>query len=325
MTVSLTLFTTCKPFVGNVARLQRNALRSWALGPLCNVVVFGDEPGVREICEDFGFCQVPTVERTALGTPLVSHLFEAVENATRADLLAFVNADIMLTSDLIAAFEAVQNRFERFLMIARRWNVDLAEDWDFMSPSWEAKLRAYVREHGTIEPSYGGVDLFVYRRGLWKHLQPFAIGRTRWDSALIYEARKLGAPVIETTRVVTAVHPNHGYPLDPQDTAGVFKGPEALRNQSLLGGDEFIFTSLNATHVLTESGFRQNRVLFPPYLLRQLATLPALHPTLRPLAPVVRFLAPWWRRLRPRKEKRRSRSVRAAPAVHQQTSTGSKD
>ena len=154
MTVSLTLFTTCKPFEGKAARVQRNALRSWALGPL-QVVVFGDEPGVREICEEFGFCQIPTVDRTPLGTPLVSHLFEAVENAT-CRLLAFVNADIMLTSDLIAAFEAVQNRFERFLMIARRWNVELADDWDFMSPSWEAKLRAYVREHGTIEPSYGG-------------------------------------------------------------------------------------------------------------------------------------------------------------------------
>ena len=34
MTVSLTLFTTCKPFEGKAARVQRNALRSWALGPL---------------------------------------------------------------------------------------------------------------------------------------------------------------------------------------------------------------------------------------------------------------------------------------------------
>jgi hypothetical protein len=230
----------------------------------------------------------------------------------------------MLTSDLTAAVEAVQNRFDRFLMIARRWNVELADDWDFRSPSWEAKLRAYVREHGIIEPSYGGVDLFVYRRGLWNRLKPFAIGRTRWDSALIYEARKLCAPVIEATRVVTAVHPNHDYSHDPQDTPGVFKGPEALRNQSLLGGDEFIFTSLNATHVLTESGIRQNRVLFPPYLLRQLATLPALYPRLRPLAPVVRMLAPWWRRLRPTKKKRRRRSPRATPNERQQTSSGSK-
>ena len=325
MTVSLTLFTTCKPFEGKFAKVQRNALRSWALGPACKVVVFGDEPGVRECCEEFGFYQIPSVDRTPLGTPLVSYLFEAVEHATQTELLAFVNADIMLTSDLIAAVEAVQNRFERFLMIARRWNVELADDWDFKSPSWEAKLRAYVREHGTIEPSYGGVDLFVYRRGLWKHLQPFAIGRTRWDSALIYEARKLRAPVIETTRVVTAVHPNHGYSHGPQETPGVFKGPEALRNQSLLGGDEFIFTSLNATHVLTESGIRQNRVLFPPYLLRRLATLPALHPRLRSLAPVVRLLAPWWRRLQLWKKKRRSRSLRATATVRQQTSTGSKN
>lgn len=304
MTVSLTLFTTCKPFEGKFACVQRNALRSWALGPVCDVVIFGDEPGVRECCEEFGFRQVPTVDRTHLGTPLVSHLFEAVEHATCSDLLAFVNADIMLTSDLTPAVEAVQNRFDRFLMIARRWNMELADDWDFKSPSWEANLRAYAREHGTIEPSYGGVDLFVYRRGLWKQLRPFAIGRTRWDSALIYEARKLSAPVIDATRVVTAVHPNHDYSHYPQNTPGVFKGPEALRNQSLLGGEEFIFTPLNATHVLAESGIRRNRIWFPPYVLRQLATLPALYPRLRPLSPVVRLLTPWWRRLRRTKNNR---------------------
>ena len=324
MTLSLTLFTTCKPFEGKFASVQRNALRSWALGPACEVVVFGDEPGVRECCEEFGFRQIPNVDRTQLGTPLVSHLFEAVEHATQADLLAFVNADIMLTSDLTPAIEAVKNRFDRFLMIARRWNVELAGEWDFKSPSWEAKLRAYVREHGAIEPSYGGVDLFVYRRGLWKELQPFAIGRTRWDSALIYEARKVGAPVIEATRVVTAVHPNHDYSHYPQNTPGVFKGPEALRNQSLLGGEEFIFTPLNATHVLAETGIRRNRVWFPPYLVRQLATLPALYPRLRPLAPVVRLLAPWWRRLSATKKKRRCRSLPATPNEHQQTSTGAR-
>ena len=218
----------------------------------------------------------------------------------------------MLTSDLIAAFEAVQNRFERFLMIARRWNVELADDWDFMSPSWEAKLRAYVREHGTIEPSYGGVDLFVYRRGLWKHLQPFAIGRTRWDSGLIYEARKLRAPVIETTRVVTAVHPNHGYSHDPQDTSGVFKGPEALRNQSLLGGTSS-FLPPSTRHMFSPS-LAFVRIGFVSSLFAATACDPA-GPSSKasPARPVVRFLAPWWRRLRPRKKKRRSRSLRATP------------
>jgi hypothetical protein len=65
--------------------------------------------------------------------------------------------------------------------------------------------------------------------------------------------------------------------------------------------------------------------LFPPYLLRQLATLPALHPRLRPLAPVVRLLAPWWRKLRPTKKKRRRRLLRPTPNKPQQISTGSKN
>ncbi len=298
MTISLTLFTTCKPFQGPFTTIQRNALRSWNLGPACDVLVFGDEPGVRECCEEFGFRQIPFVDRNDLGTPLVSSLFQAAEHATTTDLLAFINADIILTSDLIVAVEAVQAQFDRFLMVARRWNVEINKEWDFKSPHWESQLRSYVQEYGTIEPPYGGIDVFVYSRGLWKNLPPFAVGRTRWDSALIYETRKLGVPVVEASRVVIAVHQNHDYSHVPKNAHGVFKGSEAVRNESLLGGPEFIFTPLNATHVLSGSGIHRRIVLYPPYLLRLLATLPALYRPLRPLAPVVRRFAPLWRTVR---------------------------
>lgn len=109
----------------------------------------------------------------------------------------------------------------------------------------------------------------------------------------------LGVPVVDATAVVTCVHQNHGYAHHPNDKAGVFTGPEASRNTELLGGDEFIFTALNATHVLTASGVRRRVDVNPLYVLRKLAVAPALYPALRPLAPLVRSLAPVWRRFRP--------------------------
>jgi FkbM family methyltransferase len=36
----------------------------------------------------------------------------------------------------------------------------------------------------------------------------------------------------------------------------------------------------------------------PAYVLRKVATAPALYPRLRPLAPAIGYLAPWWRRMR---------------------------
>ncbi len=299
MTSPLTLFTTCKPFEGKFALIQRNALRSWkSLQPACEVIVFGDEPGVSECCEELGFRHVPVVSRNEYGTPLLDGLFDAAEHMATSDILALVNADIMLTSDLIPAVERVRARFRQFLLITRRWNVEIEKEWDFESPEWESQLRLYARAHGTLESFYGGVDLFVYPRGTWKKLSPFAIGRFRWDSALIRQARELRVPVVDATEVVTCLHPIHDYSHHPEGTTGVFRGPEAVRNVELMGGEEFVFTPLNATHLLTSSRIHRKVDFYPPYLLRRLAMLTAVYAPLHPLAPVVLRLAPWWRKLR---------------------------
>jgi FkbM family methyltransferase len=294
----LTIFTTCKPFQGKFQTLQRNALRSWArLRPECDVVVVGDEPGVEECCRELGLRHIAEVPRSESGTPLLDGLVAVAERAAKSELLALVNADIMLTHDIIPAVETARSRFGRFLLIVRRWNVDLDHEWNF-TVDWEAALVRYAQERGQLEAPYGGMDVFVFPRGMWQQLPPFAIGRTRWDSGLIYQARARDIPVIDATDGVTCVHPNHDYSHHPASTAGVYKGPEAIRNEALLGGPQFIFSALNATHVLDASGIRRRVQLNPAYLLRRLATAPALYPSLQPLAPLIGRLAPWWRTLR---------------------------
>ena len=298
MTVSLTLFTTCKPFQNQFTTIQRNALRSWQkLCPPCEVLVFGNEAGVEQCCKELNFRQIVEIERSERGTPLLNHLFQRADRFSSNEYLAYVNADIILTRDVITAVTTAAKRFKQFLLIARRWNVDLNSQWDFQRDDWEGELRRFVTAHGVLEPRHGGVDLFIYPRGLWESLPPFAIGRTRWDSALIYHARRQGLPVIDATEVLTSIHPNHDYSHLPAQTVGHVKGSEARTNEILLGGDEFIFTPLNATHIMNNFGVVRNILLSPSHLLRKIATFPALYPSLRPLAPVVRKLAPLWRQL----------------------------
>jgi hypothetical protein len=297
LTVPLTLFTTCKPFEGPFALIQRNALRSWKrLDPACEVIVLGDEPGARECCEELGFRHLPVVSRNEYGTPLLNGLFAAAERVATSDILAFVNADIMLTSDLFPAVAKVGARFRKFLLIARRWNVELEREWDFHAAEWEAELREYACARGMLESIYGGVDLFVYPRGMWRELPPLAIGRFRWDSALIGLARRLRAAVVDATEVVTSVHPIHDYSHHPQGPAGVFTGPEASRNVAVLGGEVLLFTPLNATHVLDASGIRRRVDFGPRHVLRRLAMSTMIYGPLRPLAPLVRHLSSWAKR-----------------------------
>lgn len=296
-TLPLTLFSTCKPFLEESERIQRNALQSWSkLLSVHEIIIFGNESGVRECCQEFGLRHVEDIKRNDYGVPMLDALFTSAENIVGTDLLGYVNADIMLTKDLASAVAIVRSRFPRFLLIARRWNIEVEQLWDFSQSDWEEKLRALVRTSGSLEPVYGGIDLFIYTRSLWDWLPPFAIGRGRWDSALIYLARKGDIPVIDVTPVVTTIHQNHDYSHVAQRTGEDLRSLKGVKNENLLRGEEFIFTALNSTHVLRESGIRRQIDFYPSHVLRRLATLPALYRPFRPLVPVIRYLAPWWRK-----------------------------
>ena len=292
-----TLVTTCKPFRGITATLQRNAFESWArLEPAGEVLVFGDEEGVASISRELGFRHVPEIDRSEEGTPLLDSLLREADRLASASTLVLVNADIILTPELPAVLRALVCAAPRSLGIARRWNVDLDRPWDFSDPDWAARLVALARGRGSLEPAYGGIDLFVYPRGLLCGLPPYVFGRGRWDSGILLEARTLGVPVVDLTEALPIVHPNHDYAHIAGSPREVYDGPELRRNRALLGGDACILTPLNATHRLCGTRLRRNLDLRPWHVVRRMATWPALYPPLRPLAPLVTRLAPLWRR-----------------------------
>ncbi len=234
----LSFVTTLKPLP---SAAQDDALRSW-----------------RALSDDVIVLAPPDVRTNEFGTPLLDSMLERARARAKHGLVCLANADIVLSDDLPAAVERARARFDRFLLIVRRWNLNGGRP--------------------RLEPPYGGTDVFVFRRDEWAGVPSFAIGRTRWDSWLIYEARRRRVPVVDATRVVRALHPEHGYEHHPQGRDGVWHGPEARRNAELLGGEHRLFTSLNATHVLTPEGVERQVVTYPPYVLRRLATLEGLAP-----------------------------------------------
>jgi len=306
----LTIFSIPKPFLGHIGVIQRNAIRSWCeLGPACEVLLFGDDQGVAEIAAELGVKHIPEVARNEFGTPLVNSLFARAERLASKRLLAYVNADIILMDDFPQAIERVPWR--RFLVIGQRWDMDIAEMLDFTASDWKCRLRAEVLMRGVLHPQLG-VDYFVYPRGLWGEVPPFAIGRTAWDNWLIYRARVLGARVIDATEVVMDVHQNHDHSytslgqkaLDPQND--FLKGVEAKRNLELAGGPSHIFDIRDATWALTARGLRPKLGVVD--LRRHKDRLPALLPPtglrfrlVHPLLTLAISLCPCLHRLHPRR------------------------
>ena len=277
----MTLFSTPKPFRGHINIIQRNAIHSWTLlKPKPEIILIGNEEGAAEVCKEFGLCHLPEVELTKFGTPLVSSLFGLAQTTAANNVLCYVNADIVFINDFLPSVQEAFKEAPCSLLVGRRWDLDLERAWDFERTDWQERIREYVHRSGHLH-GWTGIDYFVFPRGLFSNIPPFAVGRTRWDNWLIYYARSLRIPVINATESVLAIHQNHDYSHRPTGEEGVWTGEERRCNLELSGGTHHAFNLSDATHVLTRNGLKA--AVGSIYLWRRLYTLPVLYPFLTPL------------------------------------------
>ena len=255
----LTLFSCPKAFHGHFSIIQRNAIRSWTLlEPRPKIILIGDEEGTAEICKEFGLCHISEVSKNEFGTPLVNSIFEIAQSKALTSLVCYVNADIILLSDFLAAISKVVNELpgRPVLMVGRRWDVEIKEYLNF-DLDWEQRLRAYVRESGRLQ-SPRSIDYFVFEKGVYDSIPAFALGRSAWDNWLIYYASKNDIGIVDTTTVNVVIHQRHFYSyIKNVNPISLYLNTEFKRNFSLLGGNSYGYTIRNATFLLTQEGVKK--------------------------------------------------------------------
>ena len=116
-------------------------------------------------------------------------------------------------------------------LVGRRTDLDLPYPLD-LSDGWAEVLAARVRHEGERKPA-NWIDYFMFTRGLFAELPPFAIGRPGYDPWLIWRAADLGADVIDATDYVLAVHQRHDY-SHVGSRAAAFGGVEAQQNAAIV-------------------------------------------------------------------------------------------
>lgn len=279
----LTIFTTCKPFRDETALIQKNAISSWKqLRPECEIILFGNESGSSEAAKELGILHIPEVKKNEYGTPLISDMFEKAQNIAKNKILAYVNADIILMKDFMEAVSRVQ--LDKFLIVGRRLDVDVKERINFQDPNWARELGEKAKKEGVLHGP-AGIDYFVFPKGVFKNILPFALGRTIWDNWLLYDAWISGVPIIDATRAIKAVHQKHKPNTPSGQEINVWKGPEVKINQKLAGGLSHAFTIRDASKILI-NGRLQNpklnlyRIFSLPF--RYYEKIPWLQPILFP-------------------------------------------
>jgi len=231
----LTIFAVPKAFKGHEGVIQKNAIRSWAqLAPKPEIILMGNDFGVREMALEVGAKHIPHIAENEYGTPLVDNIFKKAWDAAANDILAYVNADIILMDDFQLAVAKVINQFQEFLVIGQRWDLPVWGEIDFNSPEWVELMKKDVQENGFLH-SETGLDYFIHPRGLWRGMPPFALGRTVWDNWLVKRPFEDEIPIIDGTGFITAVHQDHGYDHCQGGREGAWKGVEATRNRAMAG------------------------------------------------------------------------------------------
>jgi hypothetical protein len=251
--LEVTIFATPKRFTGQFDRIQRNAIESWiALGPAVEVILIGDDDGTAAICREHGLQHVANVATTDGGIPLLSDLWRIGQQHAQAPIACFVNADIILMDDFVAATRRVSAHFGAFLMIGQRWDLELTQRLDDLEDPWAHTLRTDTMRLGVLNSPLW-VDYFAFPVGQYPDLLPCVIGRPGYDHWIVWHTLQRGVPVVDATDAVLAVHQHHDYSHGGGKRA-VYNGRDAEYNFGLIGGRSHLRHIGHATQRLTVDG-----------------------------------------------------------------------
>jgi len=257
----LTLFSTPKPFTGPyIAMIQKNAIQSWKeLGDEVEVVLVGEEEGVKEMARELNVHVIPKVHRNAQGTPLVSSIFELARNLNSSPLLGFINSDIIVFPELLNSCKQALEQADRFALAGQRWDLKVEHPIQF-KPGWEGKLKEDVEVRGAHHLPAGS-DYFIFPRACYTKIPDFAIGRAGWDNWMIFKARWEHWQMIDASDEIYVIHQEHDYRHLPK---GIIhhRQPETLENIKQMGGRFAVFTLADTNY------YWKNHQIHPRHLTR---------------------------------------------------------
>ena len=224
----ITILASLKPFSGDVAQIQDNALSNWLhLNPTAEVILYGEGEGVSERAKKYNAIHVPHISCNGSGVPDFSAVVEHASIYARFDVQVYVNGDILLPPDFV--YQIKQVLFKQYMVIGQRIDLSRNASFDHLSVDWESEIwRCYLAGEAKMHgPS--GMDYFVFPRGLWQKLHPLIIGRGGYDNALVAYCLRRRIPIVDATQSIHAVHQWHDY-SHLGSIYEVFAGVDAIAN-----------------------------------------------------------------------------------------------
>lgn len=266
----ITIFCCPKPFDIHSGTLQENAISSWLrLRPRPEVILCGDEDGTAEVCRSLGLKHIPEVGATKAGPPYVDEIFRAGQAAASSDICCYVNADIVFLGDFVTSVRTIADRYRSFLLVGQRTNLDVRDLIEFDDETAVHALEVRAKTSGR-PGGPGALDYFVFKRGLYREIPHFCLGRFFWDNYLIWHAVAQGAAVVDCTANITAIHQNHEYHQYRGGLKGIHDSDEYRANKHLFGDRRWPIRIDDAPYVLEGLRVRKRWLSVPLTRLHRL-------------------------------------------------------
>lgn len=256
---NFTIFTAPKAFTDpHINIIQRNAIQSWKnLGPRVEVLLVGDEDGMKEAAADLGVRILPDIIKNEKGTPLVNSIFGLAREASSHEIMIYLNADIILLPECIEVVDAIQHKADDFLLVGRCWDLDIQHEIDF-SGDWLTDLLLQLSESGRMRTAMA-MDYFIFPRNLFTEIPPFAIGRAGWDNWMVYHAVQQPWMVMDITLSHHVIHQKHDYRHLPNGVVH-YGLEESNQNVSLAGGMRTSFDLLDVPFIYKDGVIQRKRL-----------------------------------------------------------------
>jgi len=244
--------------------------------PFCEIILFGDDYGVKEISEELGLKHIPEIKKNEFGKPLLDSLFESAKKYAKNNILCYISCDIVLLSDLTSALKNI--KFPVYLLAGRRWDLKIENAINFDESDWQEKWLKKAKEQGRLH-GHCATDYLLFPKNFEHKMPPFAIGVPGWDNWLVYRAKSMEIPVIDATLAVSIIHQEHDYNYSSfgkvrPKLGGRIEGPQLEKNIRLAGNSLDIMTLIDADWILNEPGILKK----PPFLRHIMSRISLFYP-----------------------------------------------
>jgi len=251
----ITIITTPKPLGIPRNRIAfENAIRSWVrLKPRPEVLVFrGDDD--RKIIGEEGGKWIGGIRSSVQGRPYFDHFISEAEVLASNDIIMYSTDHLILVSDLIPAVQAVSEAFPGvFVIIGKRWGLDVPAPISFSDPNWESILWDRVIRTNSLGGN-AAKDYMIFRRPFGLSIPNFIMGYPWYDTWFVWAALQAGYPVIDASNVITVVHQSHGFVEGDVEAREITPGGQHNRRIGKSLNLDGMGAISQATYVLTRNG-----------------------------------------------------------------------